>query len=165
MREKVEAFEMQCYRKVNFVIFGWEEDILNIACKLISTILCDWHCLVVCQRNSWANFILRQHRKRTILFPQGSVGTRNRCCGQYMHCFVGNLFRCKSAKNYKIRLRFHKTIIINLTSSMEMCRFLVATLYAILLTTFGDVWRQRNTSRNPVSMLHLQTSNRTYFSP
>jgi len=28
------------------------------------------------------------------------------CCGQYMHCFVGNLFRCKSAKNYKIRLRY-----------------------------------------------------------
>jgi len=37
--------------------------------------------------NSWASFILRQHRKRT-LFLQGSVETRNRCCGQYMHCFV-----------------------------------------------------------------------------
>jgi len=94
----------------NFIIFGWdwEEDILNIACKLISTILCDWHYLVVCQHNSWASFILRQHRKRTILFLQGSVETRNRCCGQYMHCFVGNQFRCKSAKNYKIQLRFHK---------------------------------------------------------
>jgi len=31
-----------------------------------------------------------------------------------MHYFVGNLFRCrpKSAKNYKIRLRFHKDISI-----------------------------------------------------
>jgi len=96
----------------NFIIFGRGEDILNIACKLISTILCDWHCLVACQHNSWANFILRQHRKRTILFLQGSVETRNRCCGQYMHCFVWNLFRCKSAKNYKIRLRFHKVISI-----------------------------------------------------
>jgi len=96
----------------NFITFGWEEDILNTVCKLISTILCDWHCLVVCQHNSWANFILRQRRKRTILFLQGSVGTRNRCCGQYMLCFVGNLFRCKSAKNYKIRLRFHKAISI-----------------------------------------------------
>jgi len=82
----------------NFIIFGWGEDILNIACKLISTILCDWHYLVVCQHNSWANFILRQHRKREILFLQGSVETRNRCCGQCMHCFVENLFRCKSAK-------------------------------------------------------------------
>jgi len=45
-------------------------------------------------------------------FLQGSVETGNRCCGQYMHCFVGNLFRCKSAKNYKIRLRFHKAISI-----------------------------------------------------
>jgi len=96
----------------NFKIFGWEEDILNIACKLISTILCDWHYLVVCQHNSWANFILRQHRKRTILFLQGSVETHNRCCRQYMHVFVGNLFRCKSAKNYKIRLRFHEAISI-----------------------------------------------------
>jgi len=96
----------------NFTIFGWEDDILNIACKLIRTILCDWHCLVVCQHNSWANSILRQYRKRTILFLQGSVETRNRCCGQYMHRFVGNLFRCKSAKNYKIRLRFHKAISI-----------------------------------------------------
>jgi len=58
----------------NFLIFGWEDDILNIACKLISTILCDWHYLVVCQHNSWANFILRQHRKGTVLFLQGSVG-------------------------------------------------------------------------------------------
>jgi len=85
---------------------------LNIACKLISTILCDWHCLVVCQHNSWAYFIFRQHRKRTILFLQRSVETRSRCCRQYMHCFVGNLFRCKSAKNYKIRLRFYKAILI-----------------------------------------------------
>jgi len=30
-----------------------------------------------------------------------------------MHCFVGNLFRCKSAKNYKILLRFLKAISIN----------------------------------------------------
>jgi len=37
-----------------------EEDILNIACKLISTILCNWHYLVVCQHNSWANLIWRQ---------------------------------------------------------------------------------------------------------
>jgi len=31
-----------------------------------------------------------------------------------MHCFVGNLFRCrpKSAKNYKIRLKFYKAISI-----------------------------------------------------
>jgi len=94
----------------NLIIFGWEEDILNIACKLVSTILCDWHYLVVCQHNSRANFILRQHRKRTILFLQSTVETRNRCCGQYMHCFVENLFRCKSAKKYKIRLRFHKAI-------------------------------------------------------
>jgi len=58
----------------NFIIFGWEEDIiLNIACKLISTIWCNWHYLVVCQHNSWANFILRQHRKRTTLFLQNSV--------------------------------------------------------------------------------------------
>jgi len=27
-----------------------------------------------------------------------------------MHCFVRNLFRCNSAKNYKIRLRFYKAI-------------------------------------------------------
>jgi len=100
----------------NFIIFGLEEDILN---KLMSTVFCDWHYFVVCQRNSRANFIWRQHRKRTILFLQGSVGTRNGCCGQYMHCFVGNLFRCKSAKNYKIRLRCH-----NLTSSVEMCSFM-----------------------------------------
>jgi len=51
-------------------------------------------------------------RKRAVLFLQSSVGTRNRCCGQYMHCFIGNLFRCKSAKNYKILLRFHKAISI-----------------------------------------------------
>jgi len=51
-------------------------------------------------------------RKQTILSLQGSVGTHNRCCGQYMHCLVGNLFRCKSAKNYKIRLRFHKAVSI-----------------------------------------------------
>jgi len=74
----------------NCITFGWEENIMNIAYKLISTILCDWHYLVACQHNSWRNFILRQHRKRTILFLQGSVETRNRCCGQYMHCFVGN---------------------------------------------------------------------------
>jgi len=37
-----------------------EDDILNIACKVISTILCDWHYFVVCQHNSWANFTLRQ---------------------------------------------------------------------------------------------------------
>jgi len=86
--------------RLNFIIFGWEEDILNIACKLISTILCVWHYLVVCQHNSWANFISRQPRKSKILFLQGSVGTCNRCCGQYMHCFVGNLLRCKSADNY-----------------------------------------------------------------
>jgi len=36
-------------------------------------------------------------RKRTVLFLQCSVETRNRCCGQYMHSFVGNLFRCTSA--------------------------------------------------------------------
>jgi len=96
----------------NFIIFVWEEDILNVACKLISTILCDWHYLVVCQHNSRTNFILKQHRKRTILFLQDSVETRNRCCEQYMYCFVENLFRCKSAKNYKILLRFHKAISI-----------------------------------------------------
>jgi len=79
---------------------------------LISTISCDCHYLIVCQHNSWTNFILKQHRKRTILFLQGSVETRNRCCGQYMHGFIGNLFRCKSAKNYKIQLRFHKAISI-----------------------------------------------------
>jgi len=45
-----------------------------------------------------------------------SVGTRNRCCEQYMHCFVENIFRCKSAKNYKIRLRFH-------IKQMEICSF------------------------------------------
>jgi len=55
---------------------------------------------------------MRQHRKQTILFLQGSVKTRKGCCGQYMHCFVGNLFRCKSAKNYKIWLRFYKAISI-----------------------------------------------------
>jgi len=71
----------------NFIIVDWE-DILNIACKLISTVLCDWHYLVVCQHNSWANFILRQHRKRTILFLQGSVETCNRCCGQKCICIV-----------------------------------------------------------------------------
>jgi len=42
----------------NFITFDWEEDILNIACKLISTILYDWHYLVACQHNSWGNFIL-----------------------------------------------------------------------------------------------------------
>jgi len=72
-----------------------EEDILNIACKLSCTVLCNWHYLVVCQHNSRANFILRQHRKRKILFLQSRVGTRNRCCGQYMHCFVGNISRCR----------------------------------------------------------------------
>jgi len=64
--------------------------------------------LVVCRNNSSANFILRQHRKRRILFLQGSIETRKRCCGQYMHCFVGNLFSCKFAKNYKIWSRLHK---------------------------------------------------------
>jgi len=52
----------------NFIIFEWQEDILNVSCKLIGTILCDWHYLVACQHNSWANFFLRQHRKQTILF-------------------------------------------------------------------------------------------------
>jgi len=94
----------------NFIIIGWDEDILNIACKLISTFLFDWHDLVVCQHNSWANCIFRQHRKRTILFLQGSVEMRNRCYRQYMHCFVGNQFR--SAKKYKIWLKFHKAISI-----------------------------------------------------
>jgi len=69
----------------NFIIVGWEKDILNIACQLISTVLCDWHYLVVCQHNSWANFILRQHRKQTILFLQCSVWRHNMCCGQCMH--------------------------------------------------------------------------------
>jgi len=41
-------------------VLSKNEDIFNIACKLISTILCDWHYLVVCQHNSWANFILRK---------------------------------------------------------------------------------------------------------
>jgi len=31
-----------------------------------------------------------------------------------MHCFVGNLFRCKSDKTYKIRFNIKQ---------MEMCRF------------------------------------------
>jgi len=42
------------------VLSNNEDDTLNIACKLTSTILCDWHYLVVCQHNSRANFILRQ---------------------------------------------------------------------------------------------------------
>jgi len=103
----------------NFIIFGWE-DILNIACKLISTVLCDWHYLVVCQHNSWANFMLRQHRKRTILFLQSSVGTRNRCCGQYMHCFVGNLYSGVSLPKI-IKLGWDFTKLCNLTSSKWKC--------------------------------------------
>jgi len=38
-----------------------------------------------------------------------------------MHCFDGNLFGCKSDKNYKIRLRFHKA---NLTSIKWKCAVL-----------------------------------------
>jgi len=39
-----------------------------------------------------------------------------------MHCSVGNIFRCKSAKNYKIRLRFTKLCQFNI-KQMEMCSF------------------------------------------
>jgi len=114
-----------------FTIFCWEEDILNIVCKLISTILCDWHYVVICQHNSWANFILRQLRKWTILFLQGSVGTRNRYCGQYMHCFVGNLFRCKS-KIIKFGWDFTKLCQFNI-KQMEMCSFLGHHVCAVSL--------------------------------
>jgi len=50
-----------------------------------------------------------------------------------MYCFVGYLFGCKSAKNYKIWLRFHKS------SSMEICSFW-ATLYGkqSLVTAIGS---------------------------
>jgi len=67
------------------------------------------------------------HKTDNIIL-QGSVKTRNRCCGQYMHCFVGNLFRWKSAKNYKIRLRFHKAISIYY-QTIGNVQFFGSTLY------------------------------------
>jgi len=47
-----------------------------------------------------SKFHLETAQKTDNIILQGSVETRNRCYGQYKHCFVGNLFRCKSAKNY-----------------------------------------------------------------
>jgi len=45
-----------------------------------------------------------------------------------MHCFVGNILRCKSAKNYKIRLKFHKAISIQHQANGNVQVFW-ATLY------------------------------------
>jgi len=66
-----------------------------------------------------------------------------------MHCFVGNLFRCKSAKNYKIRLSFIKLYQFNI-KQMEMCSFLghpvvlhvltIMTIYGMADTSCSFVW-------------------------
>jgi len=36
-----------------------------------------------------------------------------------MHCFDGNLFRCKSAKNYKIWLRFDTELVSNIIFNLK----------------------------------------------
>jgi len=113
----------------NYIFFlGWGEDILNIACKLISTILRNWHYLVVWQHNSWANFILRQHRKRTILFLQGSVGTRNRCNICICIVLLGIYSRASLPKIIKFGWNFTKLCRFNI-KQIEMCSFW-ATLYS-----------------------------------
>jgi len=101
-----------------------EENIPNIACKLISTILCDWHCLVVCQHNSWANFILRQHRKRTIVVYVHAIGAVDSICIVLLEIYSG----VSLPKIIKFGWDFTKPYQFNI-NQMKMCSFLGHSVY------------------------------------
>ena len=65
-------------------------------------------------------------------FHQGSVGTHVRCGGQYIHHFVGNLFRCHCAKTYGNRLTFDsKYYCKNIKGAVfgTQCSSVVCSLY------------------------------------
>jgi len=92
----------------------------------MSTILWDRHNLVVCQHNSWANFIFRQHRKRTILFLQGSVETsflRTLPCRNNIVRFLCCL-KMKSAyelcRQTTKQCQSHKIVLISLQAMFNM---------------------------------------------
>ena len=58
-------------------------------------------------------------------FHQGGVGTHiRRHGGQYIVHFVGNLFRCRFAKNYRNLLTFYEVI-----AKTNWCSFLRHSVY------------------------------------
>ena len=85
-------------------------------------------------------------------FHQGGVGTHiRRQGGQYIVHFVGNLFRCRFAKNYRNRLTFDEVIAktkrvqfsetqcISEVTNRRRCRFLVVPEFGRLSEVLCEI--------------------------
>jgi len=102
----------------SFIFFGWEEDILNIACKLVNTILCDWRYLVVCQHNSWDSTENGQYYFYKVVWKR-AISTVNSICTVLLGIYSG----ASLPKMIKFGWDFTKLYQFNI-KQMERCSFL-----------------------------------------